>query len=41
VTVVGAGSSLCAISYVPAPVWKKSKTTRDLVDSILGSVVLP
>jgi hypothetical protein len=41
VTVVGAGSSLCAISFVPSPVWKKSKTTRALVDAILGSVALP
>ena len=41
VTVVGAGSSLCAMSYVPAPVWKKSKPTRALVDAVLGSVSLP
>jgi hypothetical protein len=41
VTVVGSGSSLCAISYVPAALWKKSKETRALVDAIMGSVSLP
>lgn len=39
-TVVGAGSSLCAISYAPAPVWKKSRETRALLDAVLGSVTV-
>jgi hypothetical protein len=38
VTVVGGGHSLCAVSYAPAPLWKKSKETRALLDSILASV---
>ena len=41
VTLVGAGISLCAMTYVPSPVWKKSKATRALVDAVLGSVALP
>jgi hypothetical protein len=40
VTVVGGGHSLCAISYAPAPRWKKSKDTRALLDAVLGSVIL-
>ena len=39
VTLVGMGSSLCAISYAPAPVWKKSKSVRALLDAVLSSVV--
>jgi hypothetical protein len=38
VTLVGAGQSLCAISYAPLPVWKKSRATRALLDGILASV---
>jgi hypothetical protein len=38
VTLVGAGQSLCAISYAPAPVWKKSKEARALLDAVLSSV---
>ena len=38
VTVVGGGHSLCAISYAPAPLWKKSKDTRALLDAVLASV---
>lgn len=40
VTVVGGGHSLCAVSYAPEPVWKKSKDTRALLDSILASVIV-
>ena len=40
VTVVGGGHSLCAISYAPAEVWKKSKATRSLLDAVLSSVRL-
>jgi len=40
VTVVGGGHSLCAISYAPAPLWKKSKDTRALLDAVLASVTL-
>jgi hypothetical protein len=38
VTVVGGGHSLCAVSYAPAPLWKKSKDTRALLDAVLSSV---
>ena len=38
VTIVGAGQSLCAISYAPLPVWKKSPAVRSLLDGVLGSV---
>lgn len=41
VTVVGKGHSLCAISYAPAALWKKSKETRATLDAILGSVSFP
>lgn len=37
VTVVGGGHSLCAVSYSPAPLWKK-KDTRALLDAVLSSV---
>ena len=40
VTVVGGGHSLCAISYAPKPLWKKTKDTRALLDAILSSVTL-
>ena len=38
VTVVGAGESLCAISYAPAKLWKKGEATRALLDAIFASV---
>jgi hypothetical protein len=38
VTVVGPDISLCAITYAPAEVWKKSKEVRALLDAVLGSV---
>jgi hypothetical protein len=38
VTIVGAGSSLCAITYAPLALWKKSAPTRALLDAVLGSV---
>jgi hypothetical protein len=38
ITVVGGGHSLCAVSYAPAPLWKKSKETRALLDAVLASV---
>ena len=38
VTMVGKGQSLCAISYAPAKLWKKSKASRQLLDGILASV---
>ena len=40
VTVVGGGHSLCAVSYAPAPLWKKSKEARALLDAVLSSVTL-
>jgi hypothetical protein len=39
VTLVGAGQSLCAISYAPVAVWRKSPAARALLDAVLGSVV--
>jgi len=41
VTIVGKGHSLCIITYVPVPLWKKSRPTRALVDAVLASVTLP
>ncbi|HEU0106145.1 MAG TPA: hypothetical protein VFT38_08240 [Vicinamibacteria bacterium] len=38
VTIVGNGSSLCAITYAPLPLWKKSAPTRALLDAVLASV---
>jgi hypothetical protein len=37
-TVVGGGESLCVITYAPLPVWKKSKTARNLLTAIVESV---
>lgn len=39
VTIVGGGQSICAISYAPAPLWKKSKAVRALLDAVLSSLV--
>jgi len=38
VTIVGNGSSLCAITYAPASLWRKSAPTRALLEAVLGSV---
>ena len=38
VTIVGDGVSLCAITFAPLPLWKKSAPTRVLLDAVLGSV---
>jgi hypothetical protein len=38
VTIVGNGTSLCAITYAPLPLWKKSAPTRALLDAVLASV---
>jgi hypothetical protein len=38
--VVGGGHSLCAVSYAPAGLWKKSKEARTLLDAVLSSVTL-
>jgi hypothetical protein len=38
VTIVGNGDSLCAITYAPLPLWKKSAPIRALLDAVLGSV---
>ena len=37
-TLVGHGQSICAISYAPVAVWKKSAATRTLLDAVLGSL---
>lgn len=39
-TIVGGGQSLCVISYVPAPVWKRSLAVRGLVAAVTASLVL-
>ena len=39
-TVVGAGQSLCVITYCPASRWKRSAETRALLDSVVRSVEL-
>lgn len=38
-TVVGKGHSLCAISYAPVKLYKKSAMTRAVLDGIVKSVV--
>ncbi|HUG53500.1 MAG TPA: hypothetical protein VMR21_07860 [Vicinamibacteria bacterium] len=38
VTIVGDGDSLCAITYAPLALWKKSAPARALLDAVLGSV---
>ena len=38
-TIVGRGHSLCAISYAPTAIWKKSVEARTTLDSIVKSVV--
>ena len=38
VTIVGNGTSLCAITYAPVTLWKKSAPTRALLDAVLASV---
>lgn len=40
VTLVGEGRSLCAITYCPLPLWKKSPETRALLNGILASLSL-
>lgn len=37
-TLVGAGESLCVITYVPTELWKKSKPVRALLDAIVASL---
>jgi hypothetical protein len=37
-TIVGAGQSLCVITYCPLPLWKKSLDTRALLDGVVRSV---
>jgi hypothetical protein len=39
-TLVGAGESLCVISYAPLPLWKKDKKLRALLDAVVRSVSL-
>jgi hypothetical protein len=38
VSIVGNGTSLCAVTYAPATLWKKSAPTRALLDAVLASV---
>lgn len=37
-TITGAGHSLCAISYAPLKVWKKSKQAKALLEEVVKSV---
>ena len=38
VSIVGNGTSLCAVTYAPVTLWKKSAPTRALLDAVLASV---
>jgi hypothetical protein len=37
-TVVGDGQSVCVVAYAPAPVWKKSKSARNLLTAVVESI---
>ena len=37
-TIVGAGQTLCIMTYAPALVWKKSEEARALLDAVVGSI---
>lgn len=37
-TIVGAGQTLCIMTYAPALVWKKSAEARALLDAVVGSI---
>jgi len=37
-TIVGAGHTLCIMTYAPAMLWKKSQETRALLDAVVGSI---
>lgn len=37
-TVVGEGESVCVVAYAPLPVWKKSKSARNLLTSVVESI---
>ncbi len=40
-TIVGAGESLCVITYVPLAMWKKKDSgARELLDAVVNSVTL-
>ena len=38
ITIVGAGQTLCIMTYAPALVWKKSEEARALLDAVVGSI---
>jgi hypothetical protein len=38
VTVVGAGESVCVMSYAPVAAWKKQPETRALLEAVMGSL---
>jgi hypothetical protein len=37
-TVIGGGESVCIVAYAPLPVWKKSKSARNLLTAVVESV---
>jgi hypothetical protein len=37
-TVVGGGESVCVVAYAPLPAWKKSKSARNLLTSVVESI---
>jgi hypothetical protein len=37
-TVVGEGESVCVVAYAPLPFWKKSKSARNLLTSVVESI---
>jgi hypothetical protein len=40
-TVIGKGASVCVIGYAPMPLWKKSKSARNLLNAVVGSIKWP
>jgi hypothetical protein len=40
-TVIGQGESVCVVAYAPQPVWKKSKSARGLLTSVVKSIRFP
>ncbi len=40
-TVIGKGASVCVISYAPMPIWKKSKSARNLLTAVVESIKWP
>ena len=37
-TVIGGGESMCVVAYAPLPVWKKSKSARNLLTAVVENI---